>query len=90
LAIILEPGRAFNIILISGLRSTGDVKFPIIIGIIFQWGVGAFLGFIFGIVFGWGLVGIMIAALLDEWIRGIFMLFRWWSRKWQSMSVVVE
>jgi len=90
LAIILEPGRAFNIILISGLRATGDVKFPIIVGIIFQWSVGAFLGFIFGIVFGWGLVGIMVAALLDEWIRGILMLFRWRSRKWQSMSVVAE
>lgn len=88
LAIILEPGRAFNIILISGLRATGDVKFPIIIGIIFQWSVGALLGFVFGIIFGWGLIGIMIAALLDEWIRGIIMLFRWKSRKWQTMGVV--
>ena len=88
LAIILEPGRAFNIIIIGNLRATGDVKFPILMGIIFQWGVGAFLGFMFGIVFGWGLIGIMIAALLDEWIRGIIMLFRWRSRKWQKMSVV--
>ena len=90
LAIILEPGRAFNIIVIGALRATGDVKFPVYMGIIFQWGVGAFLGFIFGIVFGWGLVGIMIAALMDEWIRGIIMLFRWRSRAWQSKSVIVE
>jgi len=91
LGIILEPGRAFNIILITGgLRATGDVKFPVYMGILFQWGVGAFLGFIFGIVFGWGLVGIMIAALLDEWVRGIIMFFRWRSRVWQKMSVVKD
>ena len=90
LGIILEPGRAFNIIIIGALRATGDVKFPVYMGIIFQWGVGAFLGFIFGIVLGWGLVGIMVAALLDEWIRGIIMLRRWRSRVWQNMSVVVD
>jgi len=91
LGIILEPGRAFNITLImGGLRATGDVKFPVYMGIIFQWGVGVFLGYLFGIVFGWGLIGIMVAALLDEWIRGIIMLFRWRSRVWQKMSVVIE
>ena len=91
LGIILEPGRAFNIaIIMGGLRGTGDVKFPVYMGILFQWGVGVFVGYIFGIVFGWGLVGIMIAALLDEWIRGIIMLFRWRSRVWQKMGVVVE
>jgi len=88
LGIILEPGRAFNIVIIGGLRATGDVKFPVLMGIIFQWGVGAFLGFVFGIVFGWGLPGIMVAALLDEWIRGIIMLFRWRSRIWQTKSLI--
>jgi len=90
LGIILEPGRAFNIIIIGALRATGDVKFPVYMGIIFQWGVGALLGFTFGILFGWGLVGIMIAGLLDEWIRGIIMLFRWRSKVWQNMRVVIE
>jgi len=91
LGILLEAGRAFNVIFIMGaLRATGDVKYPVYIGIIFQWSIGVFLGFIFGIVFGWGLVGLMVAALLDEWVRGIIMLFRWRSRKWQSMGVVTE
>lgn len=89
LGIILEAGRAFNVIFVMGaLRATGDVKYPVYIGIIFQWSIGVFLGFIFGIVFGWGLIGLMIAALLDEWVRGIIMLFRWRSRKWQKMGVV--
>jgi len=70
------------------LRATGDVKFPVFIGILSQWGVGVFLGFIFGIVLGFGLPGIMLAALLDEWLRGILMLLRWHSRVWQRKGVV--
>jgi len=88
LGVILEPGRAFNIVIIGALRATGDVKFPVFIGILSQWGVGVFLGFIFGIVLGFGLPGIMLAALLDEWLRGILMLFRWHSRVWQRKGVV--
>lgn len=88
LGIILEPGRVFNIVIIGALRATGDVKFPVIMGIIFQWSVGVGFGFLFGIVFGWGLTGIMIAALLDEWIRGIIMLIRWRSRIWQNKGVI--
>src|SRR5690625_2378407 len=37
---ILEPGRAFNIVMINSLRAAGDVKFPVYIGIIVMWGVG--------------------------------------------------
>jgi len=91
LGILLEAGRAFNVIFVMGaLRATGDVKYPVYVGIIFQWSIGVFLGFIFGVVFGWGLVGLMIAAALDEWVRGIIMLFRWRSRKWQNMGVVAK
>ena len=90
LGIILEPGRVFNIMIISALRATGDVKFPVYMGITFMWGVGVLFGYLFGIVLGWGLIGIMIAALMDEWIRGIIMLFRWRSRIWQEKSIVTE
>ena len=90
LGIILEPGRAFNIVLANALRATGDVKFPVYVDIIFMWGIGVGLGFLFGIVFGWGLIGIMIAAIMDEWIRGIIMTFRWRSRIWQTKGVVTD
>jgi len=90
LGIILEPGRAFNMILINALRATGDVKFPLYMDIIFMWSVGVLGGYLLGIVLGWGLVGIMIAALMDEWIRGIIMFFRWRSRIWQTKNAVTD
>ena len=84
IGIVLEIGRAFNIIIIGSLRATGDAKFPALMAVIFMWGVGAFGAFLFGIVLGWGLPGILFGSLLDECARGIIMFFRWRSRKWQK------
>lgn len=88
ITIILEPGRAFNIVIISSLRATGDVKYPIIIGIIVMWGVAVSLSYILGIQFGLGLIGVWIAFTIDEWIRGLLMLKRWTSRVWMTKSFV--
>ena len=88
IGMVLEVGRAFNIIIISSLRATGDAKFPALMAIIFMWGVGALGSFFFGIILGWGLPGILIGSLLDEWFRGIIMFFRWKSRKWQTIESI--
>ena len=82
LAIILEPGRAFNIMIITSLRAVGDLKFPLIMGIISMWGLGVVFSYVLGVHFALGLVGIWIACILDEWFRGISMLFRWRGRSW--------
>nr|WP_241535950.1 MATE family efflux transporter [Indiicoccus explosivorum] len=82
LAIILEPGRAFNIMIITSLRAVGDLKFPLIMGIISMWGIGVTVSYLLGVHFAWGLVGIWIAYILDEWFRGIAMLIRWRGRAW--------
>lgn len=88
LFIILEIGRAFNLIFIGSLRATGDVQFPVIIGIFHMWGVGAVLGFFLGYFSGMGLAGIIIATLVEEVLRGFIMLFRWRSKKWIKKGVV--
>ncbi|TDL35343.1 MATE family efflux transporter [Jeotgalibacillus sp. S-D1] len=82
LTILLEPGRSFNLVVISALRSAGDVRFPVYVGIVSMWGVAAFLSYLLGIVFGLGLIGVWIAFILDEWLRGILMLKRWRSKVW--------
>ncbi|AQQ55030.1 MATE family efflux transporter [Planococcus lenghuensis] len=82
LAIILEPGRAFNIMIITSLRAVNDLKFPLIMGIISMWGIGVVVAYVLGVHFALGLVGIWIAYILDEWFRGIAMLFRWRGRSW--------
>ncbi|WP_096155180.1 MULTISPECIES: MATE family efflux transporter [Bacillus] len=88
LTIILEPGRSFNLVVISALRAAGDVKFPVYMGILSMWGVAVTVSYILGVHFGLGLVGVWIALILDEWLRGIIMLFRWKSRVWVNKSFV--
>lgn len=82
LAIILEPGRAFNIMIITSLRAVGDVKYPLVMGIISMWGICVTLSYVLGVHYGLGLVGIWIAYIADEWFRGLSMLFRWKSKAW--------
>ncbi|MFW6269879.1 MAG: MATE family efflux transporter, partial [Bacillota bacterium] len=87
-AAILEPGRSFNIVFISGLRGAGDVYFPVMMAIISMWGIGLVGAYIFGVVLGLGLPGIWMGLLIDEWFRGVCMLQRWKSRKWCTKAVV--
>ncbi|WP_261134430.1 MATE family efflux transporter [Bacillus sp. Marseille-Q3570] len=88
LTIILEPGRSFNLVVINALRAAGDVKFPVYLGILSMWGISVPVAYLLGIHFNLGLVGIWIAFILDEWLRGILMLWRWRSKVWLDMSFV--
>ncbi|MFC0189165.1 MATE family efflux transporter [Fictibacillus aquaticus] len=84
LTILLEPGRSFNLVVISSLRAAGDAKFPVYMGILSMWGLSVPLSYILGITSGLGLVGIWIAFIADEWLRGLLMLRRWKQRAWQE------
>lgn len=85
---IMEPGRTFNLVLINGLRGAGDVIFPVVMAIIFMWGLSLGFGFILAVPLKMGLVGFWIGMTLDEWLRGIVMYFRWRSGKWRTKSLV--
>lgn len=89
LTMLLEPGRSFNLVIINSLRAAGDVRFPVYMGILSMWGVSVGLSYILGIHFGFGLIGIWIAFICDEWLRGLLMLWRWKSRVWVDKSFVV-
>lgn len=86
--IVLEVGRVFNIVIINSLHAAGDIKFPMIMGILFVYIVAVPFSYLLGIKFGWGLIGIWIANAADEWIRGFSMYFRWKSKKWLNKSFV--
>ncbi|WLD94858.1 MATE family efflux transporter [Alkalihalobacillus sp. AL-G] len=88
LTLILEPGRSFNLVVISSLRAAGDVRFPVYIGILSMWGISVPLSYILGIPFGYGLIGVWVAFCVDEWLRGLLMLWRWRSRVWERMIFV--
>lgn len=80
--ILLEVGRAINILSVNVLNAVGDVTYPFITGIIVMWTVATGLAYTFGIHWGWGLTGMWFAFLLDENIRAIVFVRRWNSRKW--------
>lgn len=80
--ILLEVGRAVNILSVNVLNAVGDVTYPFITGIIVMWGVATYLSYVFGIQLGWGLAGMWFAFLLDENIRAVIFVRRWNSRKW--------
>ncbi|MCS0542798.1 MATE family efflux transporter, partial [Aeromonas veronii] len=88
LTIILEPGRAFNLVLINALRAAGDVKLPVYMGILSMWGICVPIAYVLGVHFDLGLIGIWISFIVDEWLRGIVMLWRWRSRAWEKKSFV--
>ncbi|WP_160724432.1 MATE family efflux transporter [Bacillus sp. USDA818B3_A] len=76
LCLILEPGRTFNLVVISSLRAAGDTTISVKMAVISMWGVMVPLAYFLGIHLGFGLPGIWIAFIVDEWFRGITMYFR--------------
>ena len=86
--LLLEVGRTFNIVLINSLHAAGDIKFPMIAGVGSIFCVAVLLSWILGIKLGYGLLGVWIANAADEWTRGLIMMWRWKSRKWQNKGFV--
>ncbi|PLS01080.1 MATE family efflux transporter [Neobacillus cucumis] len=86
--LILEPGRTFNLVVISSLRATGDTTISVKMAVISMWGICVPLAYFLGIHLGIGLPGIWIAFIVDEWFRGITMFLRWKSRAWEKKVLV--
>ena len=76
------PGQAFNGVVISSLRATGDVGFPIQMAALSMWCVWVPLAWLLGLKLGLGLAGFWIAMITDEWLRGLLMYRRWKNRRW--------
>lgn len=85
--IFLEIGRSINIVMVKALIATGDVKFPVVCGIVCQWAVAALFSYILGIGLGLGLTGVWIALAMDECIRGLIYLVRFKLGKWKKLEV---
>jgi putative MATE family efflux protein len=82
LAVIYEPGRVLNIVIINALRATGDARFPVSVAAFSQWCVSVPLCWLIGLKLGYGLTGIWLTMLVEEWARGLIMYWRWKRRDW--------
>ena len=89
--IILEIGRAVNIVFVRALQTIGDIAFPTILSIIFCWSVAVLGSFLFGgkdIWLNLGLIGVWIAMALDECIRAVIFIIRFKSGAWERKMIV--
>ena len=86
--IFLEMGRAFNIVLVRALQTSGDIMFPTTTAIIFCWAVAVLGSYFFGYVLGMGLIGVWIAMTLDEIFRAIIFCIRFKKGKWREIELI--
>ena len=88
--IILEIGRAINLIFGFALKTSGDATYPMIIAVIFAFLCAAGGTWYFGIHLGWLAVGSYVAMALDECVRAVFMFLRWHKGVWKQRNLVTE
>jgi len=86
--VIVEAGRAMNFFGVQSLRATGDIYFPVLIGMAVCWTVSVGFSYLFGITFAGGLTALWCAFFLDENIRGCIFIRRWKGMKWKTKSFV--
>lgn len=88
--IILEFGRTTNLVVIACLRGAGDVIFPTGCAIFSMWVISTLGAYILAVALGFGIYGLWIAFAADECFRGILMIFRWKSRKWEAKRIATN
>ena len=75
-------------VLPSAFRSSGDIKFPLVITMVDMWVVRVGLGYYFCNVCGMGAFGIWIATYLDWIIKDVAYIIRYKSGKWLEKKVI--
>ncbi len=86
--IFIEIGRCLNMTMVNSLKAAGDYVYPLLIGILTMWGLGATLGWTFGVFLNIGVAGVYMGTATDECMRGLIILGRWRSKKWTGKSIV--
>ncbi len=86
--IFVEMGRCLNMTFVSSLKAAGAYIFPLIMGILCNWGLGLVTGYTVGVALGVGVAGIYAGTATDECIRGLIVMYYWYKKKWFGKSVV--
>lgn len=86
--IFVETGRCLNMTFVSSLKAAGAYIFPLIMGIVCNWGLGLTTGYAVGVALGLGVAGIYAGTATDECIRGLIVMYYWYKKKWLGKSVV--
>lgn len=86
--IALEVGRAVNLVYGNTLKTAGDAIFPMAATLIVTTLVLIGGSYLFAVVLRMGAIGAYIALAADECIRGVIILIRWQSGKWEKKALV--
>ena len=88
--VLLEQGRATNLVYVKGLETAGDIAFPVIMSISTSWlctvGVSALLS----IACNLGIYGAFIGACLDECVRALAFYIRWKKGGWKNKNLIKD
>lgn len=88
--ILLEMGRALNMVFGFTLKATGDAAYPLIIAVIFNFLCAVAGTWFFGICLGWMAVGAYVGMMLDECSRALFMFLRWNKGLWMNKNLISD
>ena len=86
--IFIELGRCLNMTFVNSLKASGAYVFPLIVGLVTMWGLGATVGYGLGIVAGLGVTGVFCGTATDECIRGLIVMWYWYKKKWYGKRLV--
>ena len=86
--IFIEMGRCLNMTFVCSLKAAGAYIFPLIMGIICNWGLGLSMGYTVGVALGVGVAGIYAGTATDECIRGLIVMYYWYKKKWFGKAIV--
>lgn len=86
--IILEVGRATNLVFGQALKTSGDALFTTIIAVVFMYLCMVGGTWFFGIHLGLMAVGAYIGLACDECVRAVCMFLRWQSGKWKTKGFI--
>ena len=86
--IFVEIGRCLNMTFVCSLKAAGAYVFPLLMGLLCNWGLGLTTGYVVGVALGVGVAGIFVGTAADECIRGLIVMYYWYKKKWVGKSVV--
>ena len=86
--ILLEVGRACNIISVRALQTAGDINFPVLLSILSCWLFAVGGTYVLGIPLNLGLIGCWISMCFDECFRAVVFCIRWKHGKWKNKHLL--
>lgn len=90
LSFLAEPWRTVNIIVGSALRCTGDAAFTSVSSIGVIWLFSVPFAYVLAVPMGLGLYGLLIAAVMDEFIRALIKRWRWKNGNWKFTGIAAR